>query len=478
MSHVNEEVFPLLRTRLRTRALAAAATLVLGTGLYAGLGPLVSGASSHREAPLTAADPQIDGTDLYAFVSPDRPNTVTLVSNWIPFQEPAGGPNFYAWATGVNYDIKIDNDGDAKADLIYRWVFHNHYRSADTFLYNTGTVTSLTDADLNFYQTYDLYRINVDTGRSATLLNDAIAAPSNVGAASMPNYNADLFGGAVKQFGGSANPSYSWVGQADDPFFLDLRVFDLLYGADLKEVGDDTLAGFNVSAFALQVPNDALAAKGDAEANPTIGIWTTASRRSMRVEASGSQDFTAKFVQVSRLGMPLVNEVVVPVGAKDYFNSSKPSGDAVYLPKVQDPELPHLLNAVYGTEVPDSDPNTPGIQRADLISVFLTGVEGLNMPANVKPSEMLRLNMSIAPCTTACSPFGVIGGDNAGFPNGRRLSDDIIDVSLRVVLGVLLPSHQAIANTISDGVQVNDVTFNTAFPYLAYPHSGSSATPH
>jgi len=169
---------------------------------------------------------------------------------------------------------------------------------------------------------------------------------------------------------------------------------------------------------------------------------------------------------------------VVPVGAKDYFNSSKPSGDAVYLPKVQDPELPHLLNAVYGTEVPDSDPTTPGIQRADLISVFLTGVEGLNMPANVKPSEMLRLNMSIAPCTTACSPFGVIGGDNAGFPNGRRLSDDIIDVSLRVVLGVLLPSHQAIANTISDGVQVNDVTFNTAFPYLAYPHSGSSATPH
>ncbi|TMK30991.1 MAG: DUF4331 domain-containing protein, partial [Actinobacteria bacterium] len=371
MSHVNEEVFPLLRTRLRTRALAAAATLVLGTGLYAGLGPLVSGASSHREAPLTAADPQIDGTDLYAFVSPDRPSTVTLVSNWIPFQEPAGGPNFYAWATGVNYDIKIDNDGDAKADLIYRWVFHNHYRSADTFLYNTGTVTSLTDADLNFYQTYDLYRINVDTGRSATLLNDAIAAPSNVGAASMPNYNADLFGGAVKQFGGSANPSYSWVGQADDPFFLDLRVFDLLYGADLKEVGDDTLAGFNVSAFALQVPNDALAAKGDAEANPTIGIWTTASRRSMRVEASGSQDFTAKFVQVSRLGMPLVNEVVVPVGAKDYFNSSEPSGDAVYLPKVQDPELPHLLNAVYGTEVPDSDPTTPGIQRADLISVFL-----------------------------------------------------------------------------------------------------------
>jgi hypothetical protein len=282
----------------------------------------------------------------------------------------------------------------------------------------------------------------------------------------------------VTQFGSSANPSFTWVGQADDPFFLDLRVFDLLYGADLSEVGDDTLAGFNVSAFALQVPKTALAARGDAEANPIIGIWTTASRRSMRVEASGAQDFSAKFVQVSRLGMPLVNEVVVPVGVKDFFNSSRPSGDAVYLPKVQDPELPHLLNAVYGTDIPDSDPDAAGIQRADLIQVFLTGVEGLNMPANVKASEMLRLNMSIAPCTSACSPFGVIGGDNAGFPNGRRLSDDIIDVSLRVVLGVLLPSHQAIADTISDGVQVNDVLFNTAFPYLAFPHSGSNAAPH
>jgi hypothetical protein len=462
----------LLRTRLRTRALAAAATLVLGAGLFAGLGPLVSGASSHREAPLTAADPQIDGTDLYAFVSPDRPDTVTLISNWIPFQSPDGGPNFYAWATGVNYDIKIDNDGDAKADVIYRWIFSNHYRSTDTFLYNTGQVTSLNDADLNFYQTYDLYRIDVDKGTSKTVVKNAIAAPSNVGVASMPNYNALLFDEAVKQFGSSGNPSYTWVGQADDPFFLDLRVFDLLYGANLTEVGKDSLAGFNVSGLALQVPKDDLAAKGDAATNPIVGIWTTASRRSMRVEASGAQAFSGKPVQVSRLGNPLVNEVVVPVGAKDYFNSSKPSGDAAFLPKVQDPELPHLLHAVYGPDVSDSDPNTPGIQRADLISVFLTGVMGLNMPANVKASEMLRLNMSIAPCTTACSRLGVVGGDNAGFPNGRRLSDDILDEALRVVLGVLLPNHQPIAGTIGDGVDANDVAFNTAFPYLAYPHAG------
>jgi hypothetical protein len=145
---------------------------------------------------------------------------------------------------------------------------------------------------------------------------------------------------------------------------------------------------------------------------------------------------------------------------------------------VQDPELPHLLNAVYGTAIPDSDANTPGIQRADLISVFLTGVDKLNMPKGGTPSEMIRLNMSIPPCSSTCSRLGVLGGDLAGFPNGRRLSDDIIDESLRVVLGVLLPNHQAIADTIGDGVDANDVSFNTQFPYVAYPHSGSDADPH
>jgi hypothetical protein len=173
-----------------------------------------------------------------------------------------------------------------------------------------------------------------------------------------------------------------------------------------------------------------------------------------------------------------VNEVVIPVGLKDYFNSSKPSADGAALPLVQDPELPHLLNAVYNTAIPDSDANTPGIQRADLIQVFLTGVAGVNMPANVTPSEQLRLNMSIAPCTSTCSTLGVLGGDLAGFPNGRRLSDDIIDSALRVVLGVLLPNHEPIADTIGDGVGANDVSFNTGFPYVAYPHSGSDDDPH
>ena len=458
--------------RIRNRVLAATTALVVGGGLFAGLAPLASRASSHREAPLTAADPQIDNTDVYAFVSPDRPDSVTLVSSWIPFEEPAGGPNFYLWAEHTNYDINISNDGGTNADITYRWTFTTHFRNPDTFLYNTGPVTSLNDPDLNIFQTYDLWKIA--NGHKNRLLHNAKVAPSNVGAASMPNYNGDLFDGATTKFGAS-NPSYSWVGQSDDPFFLDLRVFDLLYGADLSEAGDDTLSGFNVNTFALQVPTKDVTQGGES----TIGIWSTASRPSMRIEnGDGSQSFKGKNVQVSRLGNPLVNEVVVPVGLKDYFNSSKPKADGAALPLVQDPELPHLLNAVYGTDIPDSDDSTAGIQRADLIQVFLTGVPTLNQPAHVKASEMLRLNTAIAPCSTDCSTLGVIGGDVAGFPNGRRLSDDIIDVSLRVVLGVLLPDHQALADTIGDGVDANDVPFLNAFPYVAYPSSGSDTSPH
>ena len=458
-------------TRIRRRLMAAAASAALGAGLFAGLGSTLGVASSHREAPLTAADPQIDQTDLYAFVSPDAPDTVTFVSSWIPFEEPAGGPNFYLWAPKTNYDIKIDNTGDAKADITYRWNFTTHYRNGNTFLYNTGPVTSLNDADLNIYQTYDLTRIGPNGTK--VVLNDQLVAPSNVGQASMPNYNADLFDAATTGFANGR--ASSWVGQSDDAFFLDLRVFDLLYGGNLSEVGDDTLAGFNVNTMALQIPSAQL--RGPQ--GQVIGVWNTASRMSTRVEhADGSRSYSGDAVQVSRLGSPLVNEVVVPVGLKDYFNASKPKDDAQFLPAVQDPELPHLLHAVYGTDVPDSDGSTPGIQRADLIQVFLTGVDGLNQIPHGTASEMLRLNMATPPCSSACSRLGVIGGDVAGFPNGRRLSDDVIDVSLRAVLGVLLPGHQATADTIGDGVNTNDVPFQSSFPYVGYPHSGSNPAPH
>ncbi|MFL5768208.1 MAG: DUF4331 domain-containing protein [Actinomycetota bacterium] len=465
-------------TRIRIRTLATIGSIALVAGMFAGLAPTASFASSHREAPLTAADPQIDGTDLYAFVSPDRTNTVTLVSSWNPFEEPAGGPNFFPWAEGVHYDINIDNDGDAKPDITYRWIFTNH-GDPNTFLYNNGQVTQLDppDPNLTFYQTYDLQQV---IGKNATtLVNNAMAVPDDVGTGSMPNYRGNLFDAGNYPFGSA--PNYVWAGQSDDPFFLDLRVFDLLYGGDLSETGDDTLAGFNVNSLAVQVRMKNVALKHKPTANPIIGVWTTAERKSMRVEnGDGTQTFSGPNVQVSRLGNPLVNEVVIPRGHKDLFNSSQPKDDTQFLGYVHDdPELPEVVHAVYPSiPVPDSHSGTPGVQRDDLVSVFLTGLDGLNQPPNVTPSEELRLNMSVPPCEPgSCngySDLGVIGGDNAGFPNGRRLADDILDASLQVVEGELIGNP----NDLGDGVSSNDVPFNETFPYVAYPHPGSAADPH
>jgi Domain of unknown function (DUF4331) len=450
--------------RLRVPALAATAAGSLVAGLVYGLGPISGGASSHREAPLIAADPQVDNTDVYAFVSPDDSSKVTLISTWLPFQEPAGGPNFYAFAEGARYEILIDNDHDADEDITYRWVFTNHYRNRETFLYNTGEVTSLTDPDLNFFQTYDLLRINEDSNKRKLLVNDMRAVPSHVGVASMPDYAA-LRAQGIRSFGSSK----VFAGQSDDPFFLDLRVFDLLYGApDFDEAEDDTLAGFNVQTLALQVPRTELGKKGDP--NAIIGVWSTASRRSARVlddDNDRSPEWGGPFIQVSRLGMPLVNEVVIPLEDKDRWNSSEPEDDGQFLSYVTDPEVPKLIQALYGIPAPA----TP---RNDLVAVFLTGVEGLNKPARITPSEQIRLNMSIAPGCCTFSPLGVIGGDNAGYPNGRRLADDTIDISLQVVEGELVGSP----NDLGDGVDANDVPVGTTFPYVALPHAGSDASPH
>ncbi len=444
----------MIRSRLTQRrgavALVAAGGLLTSAGL-AGLGPLSATASSHREAPLIGGLPQYDNTDLYAFRSPERQRTVTLAANWIPFEEPAGGPNFYSFATDARYDIHVDNDADAKADVTFRWTFKDHYRSKNTFLYATGPVTSLNDENLNFFQTYRLVRIKGD--RTKVLVSNRKVAPSNVGEASMPDY-AKLRNQATTMVGEHVQ---SFAGQAEDPFFLDLRVFDLLYGGDLSEVGDDTLDGFNVNSVALQVPRRWVAKNNNAERNPIIGTWSTTSKKSIG----------GGFRQVSRLGNPLVNEVVLPLKVKDAFNASKPTQDGAALRYVTHPELPRLIEAVYGIPAP----KTP---RNDLVSVFLTGVEGINKPkGKITPSEQLRLNMS-TPVTENPNRLGVIGGDNQGFPNGRRLADDVIDIALQVVEGELVGNP----NDLGDGVNTNDVRFSGRFPYLALPVSGSEPDPH
>ena len=438
-------------------ALALAATGgLLATVGFAGLGPVGAQASSHREAPLIAGLPQYDNTDVYAFRSPDRQNSVTLVSNWIPFEEPAGGPNFYPFAEQARYTVKVDNDGDAVADIVYRWRFKDHYRTKDTFLYNTGPVTSIGDPDLNFRQTYTLTAVK--NGKSTVIARNYPVAPSRVGNASMPNYQA-LVNQATKDIGSGPGRLQSFAGQADDPFFLDLRVFDLLYGGDFSEVGDDTLAGFNVNSVALQVPRGKLAKGGNTTRNPVIGVWSTTERKN----ANG------KWRQVSRLGNPLVNEVVILLKDKNKFNASRPANDAQFLEYVTDPYLPKVVEAVYGIEAP----KTP---RNDLVSVFLTGVEGLNQPRNVTPSEQLRLNMTTAVTegTADENRLGVIGGDTQGFPNGRRLGDDVLDIALQVVEGELVGNP----NNLGDGVNSNDRPFMSSFPYLALPHSGSDPSPH
>jgi hypothetical protein len=465
--------------RRRVVAALAAGTVLAGT--VAGLGPQTSVASSHREAPLIASDPAADNTDLYAFASPERPGYVTFVANWIPFEEPNGGPNFYPFATDAAYNVNVDSDGDAKADAVFRWTFKNiDRRGRSTFLYNNGPVTSLDDENLLFRQTYTL-ESSFNGAPFKTRITDAPVAPSRIGAASMPDYQKLRNQATIGLPGGWK----LFAGQADDPFFLDLRVFDLLYGGDLSETGQDTLAGYNVNTLAIQVPFKDVALRGDAKRNPVIGVWTTTDRNRIRVTGQTNPALRDDRVQVSRLGNPLVNEVVVPAGLKDTFNSISPDKDAgipAVVKRVTDPELPKLIEGIYGVPAPA----TP---RNDLVEIFLTGITtkaggpikaDLNSQLNNKdvdaqrfrPSEMLRLNLGV-PVADKPNRLGVLGGDLQGFPNGRRLTDDAVDISVQAVEGAAQSGKLVDALATGDKVAANDNTFGDVFPYVALPNQGA-----
>lgn len=428
--------------------------LLLLVVLLSGFWMMPTRASSHREAPLISQDPQADNTDVYAFISPDRPDTVTLISTWIPFEDPAGGPNFYRFGDNVLYEFKIDNNGDAVEDTTYQLRFTSGVRNPNTFLYNTGPIRALDDANRNFFQTYTLTQ--VDSSGARLLGGPFLTMPDNVGKASTPGYGG--FGSGIYGFNVPAGGTgLVFAGQADDPFFLDLRIFDLLYGADLSETGVDSLAGFNVHAIAIQVPTSAL--RGP---TPIIGVWSTASRPATTTRAPGGETSTGPFVQVSRLASPLVNEVVIPVGDKDKWNGSRPVDDAQFGRYVTDPEVPKLLELIY--RIP-----APATPRNDLVAVFLTGVSGLTQPPGVRAAEMIRLNTDVLPSPNP-HRLGVVGGDVSGYPNGRRLADDSLDITVQAAAGVLL----GVKTTLGDGVDVNDVKFRPSFPYVAFPHSGGS----
>jgi len=455
-----------------------------------GLMPQGTFASSHREAPLISKDPEADNTDLYAFVSPDKPDTVTIIANYIPLEEPAGGPNFAAFDDDARYEIHIDNDGDAKDDITYQFSFKTKIRNPNTFLYNTNTIDSLDDSDWNMPQMYDVTRIS--DGKSKKIGDNIPTPPVNVGPRSTPNYEA-LAAAAVKKIDGGIKV---FAGQRDDPFFVDLgsifdlgglRPFNSFHLAPIDTAsGVDGVGGYNTHTIAIQVPIDQLTRDGkkaDKTKMPVLGIYASASRMSRRVlRDDGTQDSSGKYVQVSRLGNPLINEVIIPLGKKDYWNAQDPSKDKQFLQYYEKPELAGLINLLY-----PALPDTRTDKRTDLSLILLTGVPGLNFTGKT-PADLLRLNVAIAPSAPVGKGdvLGVLNGDVAGFPNGRRLEDDVTDIELRAVAdgyGTFLNTNFSLPNltpnnTVGDGVNENDMQFLDAFPYVATPHQGYEHTHH
>jgi hypothetical protein len=435
---------------------AAAAVAVLRLG-----GPDSGQASSHREAPLIADDPVADSTDLYAFRSPDRPDTVTIIANYIPGEDPAAGPNWYTFSPNVRYYVHVDQSGDGKPEISYRFRFQ---RGAGQFFLG------------NTVQDYTVERI---AGGQTQTVATGRTPPNNIGPKSTPNYRT-LAANAVTQLAGGG---LVFAGQREDAFFGDIgSIFDL---ANLRKFppnqggGKDFFAGYAVHALALQIPIQQLD-----DADHTIGIWTSAERQTVQVRTVQrrirvrvgrrtvtrvvpTQVVTRPFVQVSRLGNPLVNEVVIPTTRKDEWNADTPDEESKYAQFYSQPILAAVLNTLFPGVI-----NAPEQNRDDLVAVLLTGVPGLNSTGSTQ-AEMLRLNLSI-PVTANPHRLGVFGGDTQGWPNGRRLTDDVIDIAEQAVAGKL--KGNAVADLLADGVDANDVPNLGSFPYEADPPSGFDNT--
>jgi Domain of unknown function (DUF4331) len=465
---------------------AAVASAVAAAAFVGAVGPQRAAASSHREAPLIADDPAADNTDVYAFVSPDKPDTVTIIANYIPFEDPAGGPNYYRFDPTVRYELHVDNNGDARDDVTYQFRFKTSVGNPNTFLYNTGPVSSPSDPDLNVKQTYSITRTTA--AGSTVLVSGAPVLPANIGPRSNPTYDTAQ---GVVDLGGSRR---AFAGPRDDPFFVDLgSIFDLgglrpFNAAHLiplaMATGQDGVKNYNTHTIALQVPKtDLLAAPA---ADGIIGVYASASRQKIRIlRGDGSFDAEGPWVQVSRLGNPLVNEVLIPVGKKDYWNASSPRNDSQFLDNYRAPELASLVKLLY----PVVPAGTPATGRDDLVAVLLTGVKLPNGTpftfTGDRKADLLRLNTAVPP-TASPDPLGVLAGDLQGFPNGRRLTDDVTDIELRAVAcgygsvleGLLGLCNFSPNNLIGDGVDANENTFASSFPYVAAPNRGYDHNGH
>jgi hypothetical protein len=456
--------------------------------------------SSHREAPEISKDPVADSTDLYAFVSPDKPDTVTIIANYLPLQAPSGGPNFFEFGDDVLYEIHIDNNGDAKADLTYQFRFRTEITNDRTFLYNTGPIETLDDKDWNRKQFYTVTCVD-GNGKGTIVGKDIPCPPCNIGPSSTPDY-AKLAKDAVYKLESGARV---FAGQRADGFFVDLgAIFDLgtlrpfqnlhLTGKNIFDApgdGVNTLDKTNVHSIALQLPLSSVTQGGKkykyTESQATIGVWTTASRRQVRVlhGKNGDDLDLGPTVQVSRLGNPLFNEVIVPMAQKDKFNALEPTEDKQFAEFVAQPELAGLLPVLY----PDVFPNLEKLvadktDRADLLAILLTGIpegiiDGFTNFTGETQADMLRLNTAIPP-TAKPNAFGLVAGDAAGWPNGRRPEDDVVGIALRAVAGATFPlidkdfTPDEATGLLEQGITAKDVSagFLGHFPYLGLPYDG------
>jgi Domain of unknown function (DUF4331) len=462
--------------------------------------------SSHREAPEISKDPVADNTDVYAFVSPDRPGYVTLIANFIPFQLPYGGPNFYEFGDDVLYEIHISNSGTARADISYQFRFTTKVINEDTFLYNTGPIGSITDtAHWNRPQFYSVTRVgrgrdHGDEGSDREVLGHNLTVPPvNVGIRSTPNYAATFTDAAVHSLGHGRRV---FAGQRAESFHVDLgSIFDL--GAlrpfealhlipSANAVGVNGGQGLNVHTIALQLPFSDVTRHGRTphdvlDPASVIGVWAGASRRAseVRKDRSGYSAHYGPFRQVSRLGNPLFNEVIVPMAEKDLWNALDPHQDGRFAKYVRRPELAGLLPVLY----PGVFGNLAGYTkpRADLVAILLTGipkgvVPGFQNSTGPVLADLLRLNLAV-PASANPNPIGLLAGDAAGFPNGRRLTDDAVAIELRAVAGASIPlvdpsfTPDPAAAVLVDGTSNTNSPFLPHFPYLGTPAGGYQTQP-